>query len=297
MKNKNILFFALLIISFSIIGCVDIDSGYVSLSDPVEAGNDNEGNLTVHFIDVGQGDSILIETPNGNTMLIDGGSRSEGVTVIKYLNQLDISTINVMVATHPHEDHIGGLNDVLSNFNVLQVYDPGVVHTSQTYENFLLEIDAKNIDYTIGKAGHSIDLDPNIAIEIISPEIIDEDELNDDSIVIKMTYHDVSFLFTGDAESPPENAMVQNYNVDATILKVGHHGSSSSTSQTFLNEVSPEVAIISEGVDNSYGHPTSSTLNKLESVGAYVYRTDIHGTVIVSTDGYTYNVNTEYWLT
>jgi len=294
MKNKNILIIALLIISFSIIGCVDVESGYVSLSDPVNTVNDHEGNLTVHFIDVGQGDSILIETPNGNTMLIDGGSRSEGDTVTEYLNQLDISTINVMVATHPHEDHIGGLNDVLSNFNVLQVYDPGVAHTSQTYENFLLKIDANNIDYSIGRAGQSIDLDPNIDFEIISPSIIDEDELNDNSIVIKMTYHDVSFLFTGDAESPPENTMVQNYNVDATILKVGHHGSSSSTSQTFLNEVSPDIAIIQVGADNSYGHPTQNTLNKLKSVGAYVYRTDIDGTVIVSTDGFTYDVYTQY---
>ena len=292
MKNKLFIFTYLLIFLFISIGCIEDDSGYVSLIGSEQTGTTIEGDLVVHFIDVGQGDSILIETPNDNTMLIDGGSRSEGDTVTEYLNQLDVSTINVMVATHPHEDHIGGLNDVLSNFNVQQVYDPGVAHTSQTYENYILEIDAQNIDFNIGRAGQYIDMDPNIDIEIISPEIIDEDELNDNSIVIKMTYHDVSFLFTGDAESPPENAMVQNYNVDATILKVGHHGSSSSTSKTFLNEVSPEVAIISVGADNNYGHPTQSTLSKLESVGAYVYRTDIDGTVIVSTDGYTYNVNT-----
>lgn len=294
MKNKLFIFTCLLIFSFISIGCIEDDSGYVSLIGSEQTGTTIEGDLVVHFIDVGQGDSILIEMPNGNTMLIDGGSRGEGDTVTEYLNQLDVSTINVMVATHPHEDHIGGLNDVLSNFDVQQVYDPGVAHTSQTYENYILEIDAQNIDFNIGRAGQNIEMDPNIDIEIISPEIIDEDELNDNSIVIKMTYHDVSFLFTGDAESPPENAMVQNYNVDATILKVGHHGSSSSTSHTFLNEVSPEVAIISVGADNNYGHPTQTTLNKLESVGAYVYRTDIDGTVIVSTDGYTYNVNTEY---
>ena len=294
MKNKLFIFTYLLIFLFISIGCIEDDSGYVSLIGSEQTGTTIEGDLVVHFIDVGQGDSILIETPNDNTMLIDGGSRSEGDTVTEYLNQLDISTINVMVATHPHEDHIGGLNDVLSDFEVQHVIDPGVAHTSQTYENFLLKIDAKNIDYTIGTAGENIDLDPNLDIKILSPSIIDEDELNDNSIVIKMTYHDVSFLFTGDAESPPENTLVQNYNADATILKVGHHGSSSSTSQTFLNEVSPEVAIISVGADNSYGHPTQSTLNKLESIGATLYRTDIDGTVIVSTDGYTYNVYTEY---
>ena len=294
MKNKLFIFTYLLIFLFISIGCIEDDSGYVSLIGSEQTGTTIEGDLVVHFIDVGQGDSILIETPNDNTMLIDGGSRSEGDTVTEYLNQLDVSTINVMVATHPHEDHIGGLNDVLSNFDVQHVYDPGVAHTSQTYENYILEIDAQNIDFNIGRAGQNIEMDPNIDIEIISPEIIDEDELNDNSIVIKMTYHDVSFLFTGDAESPPENALVQNYNADATILKVGHHGSSSSTSQTFLNEVSPEVAIISVGADNSYGHPTQSTLNKLESIGATLYRTDIDGTVIVSTDGYTYNVYTEY---
>lgn len=294
MNNKHFILIYLLIFVFLSIGCIEDDSGYVSLIGSEQTVTTIEGDLAVHFIDVGQGDSALIEMPNGNTMLIDGGSRSEGNTVAEYLNRLDISTINVMVATHPHEDHIGGLYDVLSNFEVQQIYDPGVAHTSQTYENFLLKIDAKNIDYTIGRAGQSIDLDPNVDIEIISPSLIDEDELNDDSIVIKMTYNDVSFLFTGDAESPIENAMVQNYNVDTTILKVGHHGSSSSTCQTFLNEVSPEVAVISVGADNSYGHPAQTTLNKLESVGAYVYRTDIDGTVTVSTDGYTYNVNTEY---
>ena len=294
MKHKKFLISILLLISFSLIGCIEDDSGYVSLIDSEQTEPAIEGDLVVHFIDVGQGDSILIETPNGNTMLIDGGSRGEGDTVTEYLNQLDVSTINVMVATHPHEDHIGGLNDVLSYFDVQHVYDPGVAHTSQTYENYILEIDAQNVDFNIGRAGQNIDLDPNIDIKILSPSIIDEDELNDNSIVIKMIYHDVSFLFTGDAESPPENAMVQNYNVDATILKVGHHGSSSSTSQTFLNEVSPEVAIISVGADNSYGHPTQSTLSKLESIGATLYRTDIDGTIIVSTDGFTYDISTQY---
>lgn len=244
-------------------------------------------NLTVHFIDVGQGDSELLQF-NGKNILIDGGTQDMGSRVECYLKEQEVSSLNLLVATHPHEDHIGGLLTVLNDFQVGQVLDSGQEHSSQTFETYLDIIDRKNIPFAAAERGQTIDLDPALDIEVLSPPIahFTEDALNQNSVVLKVTYENVSFLFMGDAGTEAENSLyLSGYNIDADVLKVGHHGSSSGSSLPFLNAVTPIVSIIEVGTGNDYGHPTQKTLNALSSAGSKVYRTDLDGNIIVTTDG------------
>lgn len=247
--------------------------------------------LAVHFIDVGQGDSILIRTPDKD-VLIDGGER--GDTVLNYLRALGVEKLALVIGTHPHSDHIGGLINVLEEIPVCEVMDPGIVHTSKTYGDYLALIDAKDIAFTTARAGMSRDLGNNAALNIYHPVESSGEHLNNASIVAKLVYGDVSFLFTGDAEADAEAQMLRrsDANLKATVLKVGHHGSGSSTSGSFLALADPEAAVIMVGGDNLYGHPHTEVLNKLKDTGIAVYRTDIDGTVVITTDGKTYGVQT-----
>ncbi len=248
--------------------------------------------LKVHFIDVGQGDSTLIQTPEGKTILIDGGSKSSGPSLVSYLKSNDISKINIVIATHPHEDHIGGLISVLNNFTVDNIIDSGVSHTTKTYENYLTTIQSKNINFVNWSAGQSFDIGNNISIKILGPTSKSSD-LNNSSIIILLSYNNSKFLFTGDAESEEETKIVSSGAVLKTnVLKVGHHGSSSSSYTNFLNSVSPTIAIITCGANNSYGHPHDTTLENLTNIGATIYRTDLTGTIIIESDGYNINVIT-----
>ena len=250
------------------------------------------GNLEVHFIDVGQGDSILIKA-HEKTILIDGGGR--GNTVVNYLRNQGVTSLDIVIGTHPHADHIGGLINVMDAIPVKEVIDPGVAHTTITFEDYLDVIDAKDIIFTEGRAGMTRDLGGGAELEIIHPVSPSSNHLNNASIVARVTFGQISFLFTGDAESEAESEMLgRDYILNSTILKVGHHGSSTSTTQAFLDAVNPEVAIIMCGRDNQYGHPHEEILSKLTSAGIDIYRTDIHGTVVITTDGVTYDVNTEF---
>ena len=247
--------------------------------------------VEVHFIDVGQGDSIYIRTPSQD-ILIDAGER--GDTVVDYLNSLDVEDLDLVIGTHPHSDHIGGLVNVFEKIPVKEVMDPGIVHTTKTFENYLKLIDEKNMIFTIARAGTKRTFDDGTVLEIISPSDPDERSLNDASIAAKLTFGDISFLFMGDAETTSEKEMLQaGYNLKSTVLKAGHHGSSTSTSDDFLKAVSPEAVIIMCGVDNSYGHPHRETLKKLEAAGVNVYRTDLMGTIIVKTNGSEYDIRYE----
>lgn len=249
--------------------------------------------LTVHFIDVGQGDSILIQTPSQN-ILIDGGERTAGPIVTNYLRKQGVKKLDLVVSTHPHTDHIGGLIEVLKAFPVKEVIDPAVIHTTKTYEEYLTLIDQKNIKFTEGRAGLNRNLDEGIIMHFFHPTTPSTKNLNDVSIVAKVNYNQVSFLFTGDAETGAEEEMIsRGANLRSTVLKVGHHGSRTSTSPAFLGVVSPAVAVIMLGADNKYGHPHPETLNQLAAAGVEVYRTDLHGTIIIATDGEKIRIQTE----
>ncbi len=250
-----------------------------------------KGNLTVYFLDVGQGDSILVQFGDKN-MLVDGGVKDMGPRVVSCLESLGVEQIDVMVLTHPHEDHVGGLISVLKSFEVKKVLDSGQAHTTRTYENFLNLVDRKDIPYQAAEEGMSIDLAPEVAIEVLSPPSGGlGDDLNENSVVLKVTYGKVSFLLTGDAGFEAEDHMISSgADLKSDILKVGHHGSRTSSSDDFLYAVSPSVSVISVGTDNPYGHPSKEALRRLESSGSEVLRTDLDGNATVTTDGVSFFV-------
>ncbi len=250
-------------------------------------------NLTVQFIDVGQGDSILVQYGDKD-MLIDAGDRGTGDDVAEYIKRKGVTSLDYVVATHPHADHIGGMSDILKTFPIGQFLDSGYPHTSGTYEYMLETIDSNNIPFTTVKRGDKIDFASGIVVEVLNPgSSYFTDDLNQNSVVLKITDESVSFLLMGDAGIEAEGAIVKDgYNVDADILKVGHHGSSTSSGETFISAVSPAVSIIEVGTGNKYGHPHPEALETLHKTST-VYRTDIDGTVTVTTDGSAYTVTTE----
>lgn len=251
-------------------------------------------NLTISFIDVGQGDSILVILPDTKILLIDGGERQSSGKVLSILQQHALSYIDVVVATHPHADHIGGLIDVINNVDVGQVLDSGQVHTTQTFEDLLDAIYNKQIPLRSVSESESINLDPTVRINVLNPpESIpdgsnNEAEFNDNSVVLKLTYGNFSALLTGDMEERNEARLVfKNATMlDADVLKAGHHGSRTSSSLAFLNAVTPEVVAISLGAGNSYGHPHKEAMDRISASGAqYLLRTDIDGTITLTSDG------------
>ena len=249
--------------------------------------------LEVHFIDVGQGDAIFIDAP-AKDLLIDGGDR--GYTVVNYLGDLGIDSLDLIIGTHPHTDHIGGLINVMETLPVGEIIDPGVLHTTDTYEDYINIIESKNITYTEGRAGMEWDLGEGITMQIIHPCSPSEDHLNNASIVTRVSYDQVSFMLTGDTETEAEKEILgRDYDLKSTILKAGHHGSSTSSTQAFLDALDPELAVIMCGEDNPYDHPHDETLERLAGAEIEIYRTDLQGDIIITTDGQTYEVNLEPW--
>lgn len=252
---------------------------------PLPQSEQPKGELKVHFIDVGQADCILIQAPN-KTMLIDAGNNADSNLILSYLKNLKINKIDVLVGTHPHEDHIGSLDSVIDSFDIGAVYMPKISTNTKTFEDVLLSIQKKGLKVTTAKAGVVLDLGEGVKAEMFAPNSDKYEEINEYSAVIKLTYGETSFLFTGDAETISEKEMTaKKYNLKADVLKVGHHGSTSSTSPVFLKAVSPKYAVISVGKDNQYGHPDSIIINRLNTFGVQIYRTDESGTIIVTTDG------------
>jgi len=249
--------------------------------------------LTAVFLDVGQGDSCLFLLPDGTSMLIDAGPRSAKDAVVNSLKESGIEKIDYLVFTHPHEDHIGGGVAVLEEFDVGQIYMPRTSHTTKTYEDLLLAIKDKGLSITEAKAGKTVVDTTDLKAFFLGPTKNYED-LNNCSAVLCLTYGKVTFILTGDAESEAEKDMLVAARVpDADVLKVGHHGSATSTSDEFLDAIDPEVAVISVGKDNSYGHPAQKILDRLAKAGVDVYRTDLHGTVTLTTNGRDVEVKTE----
>jgi competence protein ComEC len=250
-------------------------------------------NLTVHFIDVGQGDSELLQFA-GKNVLIDAGTQEMGPRVESYLQNHGVTSLDLLIASHPHEDHIGGLITILNDIPIKQVLDSGQTYTAPSFDTYLSLIDQKGIPFAVAERGQTIDLDPAIKIEVLSPTSTPFDNLNENSIVLKVTYNKVSFLLAGDAGIEAEDSLLSSgYDLKSDILKVGHHGSSSASSPAFLSKVRPEVAVIEVGAANDYGHPTQKTLSALENTGTKVYRTDTNGNVEITTDGQSYSVSAE----
>jgi competence protein ComEC len=252
------------------------------------------GDLRAYFLDVGQGDSSVILFKD-KVILIDAGEVDQGDRVVSNLKKLGVTKIDLLVATHPHSDHIGGMPKVLAAFPVSKVLDSGIPSSSTLYERFLQTVEKKNIPYQVAEQGQTIDIDPSLRILVLSPpkERIGDD-INTNSIVLRISYGTVNLLYTGDASTAAEDLMEKTgYPLDAQILKVSHHGSSSASSAAFLSQVRPEVAVISLVADNPYGHPHKEALARLNAAGPVLYRTDSDGTVLVRSDGARFSVTTE----
>ena len=249
-------------------------------------------NLRVTFIDVGQGDGCLIQTPGGKNIIIDGGYSNQGQKVVSLLRGRGIRKIDCVVATHPDGDHIGGLIALLNKFEIGEVLDIGIPHTTRTYEDFLKTIEKKNINYRIMRRENALDWGEEVSVQVLNPPEELHDGNNNNSIVLRLVYGKVSFLFTGDIEKRAEKELVNTYHksLRTTILKCPHHGSRHSSSSRFLEEVIPEVVVISAGRDNRYGHPTEEAMDRYREIGTKIYRTDISGNITVTSDGKSYQV-------
>ncbi len=242
-----------------------------------------EGELRVHFIDVDQGDSAFIELPDGKCMLIDAGERDYAGRVISLIDCLGYSKIDYVIGTHPHSDHIGGMQRVIENFAIGEIYMPEAISDTSTFINLLEAMDNLGLSINVAKAGVDIPLGNGANARFVAPVKI-VDDLNNCSAVLRLTFGSRAFLFTGDAETLEEETVTDN--IDCDVLKVGHHGSYTSSSDAFLKKASPEIAVISCGKGNEYGHPHDAALNRLKKSGVdEIYRTDISGTVTVTTDG------------
>ncbi len=247
-----------------------------------------QGELLVHYIDVGQADCILLET-GGEFLLIDGGNREDGRLVVSYLEQQGVEELKAVVCTHAHEDHVGGLPSVLAVYPTQAVYAPTNTYSSQVFDSFLYYTDQQGLTVTIPQPGDVLTLG-EATLTVLGPTQ-SYAETNDTSIVLKAEFGETGFLFTGDMETQAENDMLDYWGeaIDwqTDVLKVGHHGSDTSTGYRFLREVSPQYAVISVGAGNTYGHPHEEPLSRLEQAEAVVLRTDQLGHILASTGGQT----------
>ena len=243
--------------------------------------------LKVYFLDVGQADSILINNKD-HFMLIDAGNNEDGEKLVNYFNSIGIKKFDYVVGTHAHEDHIGGMDDIINNFDIGTFYMPDTITTTKTFEDVLDALENKQIAFNTPEIDKTFNFS-NTQITTLYTGTNTSD-LNNTSIVLKLNYGSNSFLFTGDATSSTENKII-NKDIRSDVLKVGHHGSSYSSSTTFLDKVSPKYAIISAGRNNIYRHPSDITLNKLNNRNIKIYRTDIDGTILMTSDGYNLKIN------
>ncbi|WP_411680338.1 ComEC/Rec2 family competence protein [Clostridium thailandense] len=269
----------LLIILFLFTSCHNSKS----IENSLNIQNDNI--IRISYIDVGQGDSELIQV-NGKNLLIDAGTNESTNKVISYLDKQNVKKLDYVVATHPHEDHIGGMSDVIKRYDIGQFYAPKKLTNTKIFENMINALKSKNLKINVARAGIELDLGKDVKCEMLAPNNTSYEDLNNYSAVIKVTYKNSKFLFTGDAEKLSEKEILsKNYDLSSDVLKVGHHGSTSSSSKDFLDKIAPRMAIISCGKNNDYGHPHKETLNEFEKRKIQVYRTDVDGTILLISDG------------
>ena len=261
-----------------------------SSSYPPDISTKATSELLIHFIDVGQADCILVQN-QGKNVLIDAGNRADFNTIQAYLNQLDVTTINHFILTHPHEDHIGSAAKILKNFSVEKVYMTDVVFDSGVYTSLIEELSAKKIPPIYPAAGDNFSIGET-AFTFLGPVSTYKDP-NSMSLVARADFGSTSFLFTGDCTEEADKDMLDaGVNLEAQVLKVGHHGSRESSSYVFLKAVNPEYSVISVGIGNDYGHPTEEALSRLNDVGSTLFRTDQSGTIIAKSNGKNITWNT-----
>lgn len=274
------IFAILFILLLTITGC-----STTGTTDSNKSNTNNKNIIKVNYIDVGQGDSILVQV-NGKNLLIDAGPNESTDKLISYLNKQNIKKLDYIVATHPHEDHIGAMDSVIKKYDIGEFYAPKKTTTTKTFENMINSLKSKDIKINVAKAGINLNLGDNVKCELLAPNSSNYENLNNYSVVIKITYGKSKFLFTGDAEKLSEKEILnKNYDLSSDVLKIGHHGSSSSSSKEFLDKVSPKIAVISLGKNNDYGHPHKETTTELKKRNIQTYRTDIDGSVVLISDG------------
>jgi competence protein ComEC len=267
---------------------------YNDMKEQPDSGNGNTavtGELKISFIDVGQADSILVQQ-GSNFMLIDAGNNGDAETVGNYLSNQGVKELKYFVGTHKDEDHIGSADYIINLFKVDKVYFPKQTATTKTFEDFASAVKNKGLSLTVPKAGEQFKLGEAL-VTVLAPNSSGYEDSNDYSIVLKVVFGSTSFLLTGDAEAQSEREMVSaGRDLSASVLKIGHHGSGTSTSQAFLDKVNPRFAVISAGKDNKYGHPAQETMDRLKAMEIPVFRTDEQGTIVVTSNGrdITFNV-------
>lgn len=287
MKFKKIL-----LVLLSILLCCFI---FTACEDSEQKGNKpslQQGEMAVHFFDVGQGDSEFIEFPNGTTMLIDAGESEMGERVVSNIKALGYDKITYVVATHPHSDHIGGLVTVLNSFNVDTVYMPSVAANTSTFEKLIYILENKKCKVVEAKSGVVVIDEDNLFAQFVAPVSDKYEDLNDYSAVLKLKHGSTSFLFTGDAEKISENEITAD--IKADVLKVGHHGSNTSSTKKFVEKVNPKYAVFEVGKDNSYNHPSSDVVKRFEKLGAEILRTDMNGNITIKSNGSELTVFTNF---
>lgn len=290
-KQKKIISFilaVLFIIGYYIFEDIPTEESY-SNKDEIKVNNIVTTDLQIYYFDVGQADSTLIIN-NGHSMLIDAGNNEDGEKLVTYIKEeLNITTIDYVVGTHPHEDHIGGLDDIINNFNIKEVYLPEAMTTTKTFEDVLDAIANKELSITVPTIGETFKLG-EADFEVIYTGTGEKD-LNEASIILRMIFGNKTYLFTGDTTEEVEETILNN-NIDIDVLKVAHHGSKYSSSEEFLNIATPEYAIISAGEGNSYGHPEPETLTRLKKHTNNIYITKDLGTILLTSDGKTITITT-----
>ncbi|WP_404450418.1 MBL fold metallo-hydrolase [Sutcliffiella horikoshii] len=251
--------------------------------------------LLVHFIDVGQGDAILLQTPNGSNVLVDTGPKDSSKKLLAYLKKVNVTSVDLLVITHPDFDHIGGIPSLLEKVPVKKILDSGKAHTTLTFIQYKQYVWNNIVPVQYAKEKMKLDIDPELKIKVLNSGS-EEKETNNASIVLHITYGEMKFLLMGDTEEQEEKRMSRKYNLESTILKVAHHGSNSSSTTSFLKDVQPKIAVISAGEDNDFHHPHLPVLNRLIESGADIYNTAESGSIVFSTDGKLLFVNNRPWL-
>lgn len=260
-------------------------------SKVVPNNNQSTGLLNIYFVDAGQADACLLEY-NGDFGLIDAGDNDDEKTIVQFLNEKGVSTLDFIIGTHPHADHIGGMDAVINQFDIGDIYMPRVQNNTKTFEDVLTAIEAKGLSITSPIAGNKFSFN-GIPITILAPMRTYED-LNNNSIVAKLNFNDFSCIFTGDIEAEAENDILQSgYDVSAKMIKVAHHGSETSSTQAFIDTVNPQYAIVSVGAGNTYGHPDPTIMQRFLNKSITAYRTDECGTIQIKTDGTSIDIITE----